>query len=41
MFCDYLDLYNGMSDRDRIAILIDLLDRKVRALGDAKNVAVA
>jgi transcriptional antiterminator RfaH len=29
-FCDYLGLYEGMDDRERIAILLDLLGRKVR-----------
>jgi transcriptional antiterminator RfaH len=40
-FCDCIGLYNGMSDRDRITILLDLLGRKVRVLVDAESVAAA
>jgi transcriptional antiterminator RfaH len=29
-FCDCLGLYEGMDDRERVAILLDLLGRKVR-----------
>lgn len=30
VFCDCLGLYEGMDDRQRVAILLDLLGRKVR-----------
>jgi transcriptional antiterminator RfaH len=40
-FCDRLGLYDGMSDRDRVAILLDLLGRKVRVLLEADAVAAA
>jgi transcriptional antiterminator RfaH len=40
-FCDCLGLYDGMSDRDRIRILLDLLGRKVRVMVDAECVAAA
>lgn len=33
VFCDFLRLYDGMSDRDCVAIFIDLLGRKVHVLG--------
>ena len=41
VFCDCLGLYDGMSDRDRVAILLDLLGRKVRVMVDAECVAAA
>ena len=41
VFADCLGLYDGMMDRDRVAILLDLLGRKVRVLVDAEAVAAA
>jgi transcriptional antiterminator RfaH len=41
VLADCLGLYNGMTDRDRVTILLDLLGRKVRVLVDAEAVAVA
>ena len=41
VFCDCLGLYDGMPDRDRITILLDLLGRKVRVLVDLESVAAA
>ena len=41
VFRDCLGLYDGMPDRDRVAILLDLLGRKVRVLVDAEGVAAA
>jgi transcriptional antiterminator RfaH len=41
VFCDCLGLYDGMSDRDRVTILLDLLGRKVRVQADAEAVAAA
>lgn len=41
VFADCLGLYEGMTDRDRLAILLDLLGRKVRVLVDAEAVAAA
>jgi transcriptional antiterminator RfaH len=41
LFRDCLGLYDGMPDRDRIAVLLDLLGRKVRVLLDAEAVATA
>ena len=41
VFCDCLGLYDGMSDRDRVAILLNLLGREVRVLLDAEAVAAA
>jgi transcriptional antiterminator RfaH len=41
VFCNCLGLYDGMSDRDRVAILLDLLGRKVRVLVDLESVAAA
>ena len=40
-FADCLGLYEGMKDRDHIAILLGLLGRKVRVIVDGQNVAVA
>lgn len=41
VFCDCLGLYDGMSDRDRVTILLDLLGRKVRVQVDAEAVVAA
>jgi transcriptional antiterminator RfaH len=41
VFADCFGLYNGMTDRDRVTILLDLLGRKVRVLVDAEAVAAA
>ena len=41
VFCDCFGLYDGMSDRDRVGILLDLLGRKVRVLLDVEAIAVA
>jgi len=41
VFTDCLGLFEGMPDRDRIAVLLDLLGRKVRILVDADAVAAA
>lgn len=40
-FADCLGLYEGMRDSDRVAILLDLLGRKVRVTVDAESVAAA
>jgi len=40
-FTDCLGLYEGMKDNDRVAILLDLLGRKVRVIVDAESLAVA
>ena len=40
-FADCLGLYEGMKDSDRVAILLDLLGRKVRVTVDAESVAAA
>ena len=40
-FADCLGLYEGLKDSDRVAILLDLLGRKVRVMVDADNVAAA
>jgi transcriptional antiterminator RfaH len=40
-FSDNLGLFDGMGDRDRVAILLDLLGRKVRVSLDADMVAAA
>src|SRR5262245_12309539 len=41
VFADCLGLYDGMTDHDRVTILLDLLGRKVRVLVDAEAVAAA
>jgi transcriptional antiterminator RfaH len=41
VFADNLGLFDGMADRDRVAILLDLLGRKVRVSLDAGLVAAA
>jgi transcriptional antiterminator RfaH len=41
VFADSLGLFDGMADRDRVAVLLDLLGRKVRITLDADMVAVA
>jgi transcriptional antiterminator RfaH len=41
LFSDCLGLYDGMPDCDRVAVLLDLLGRKVRVLLDAEAVAAA
>jgi transcriptional antiterminator RfaH len=40
-FSSCLGLFEGMADRERIAILLDLLGRKVRVVLDADLVAAA
>jgi transcriptional antiterminator RfaH len=39
-FYDCLGIYDGMSDRERVEILLDLLGRKVRVLLSAEAIAV-
>jgi len=41
VFYDCLGLYDGMADRERVAILLDLLGRKVRIVVDADSVVAA
>jgi transcriptional antiterminator RfaH len=41
VFTDCLGLYDGMPDYDRVAILLDLLGRKVRVVLDADLVVAA
>ena len=41
VFSDCFGLYEGMKDSERVAILIDLLGRKVRVMVDVDTVAVA
>ena len=41
VFADCLGLYEGMRDSDRVAILLDLLGRKVRVTVDVESVAAA
>ena len=41
VFADNLGLFDGMADRDRVAILLELLGRKVRVSIEADMVAAA
>jgi transcriptional antiterminator RfaH len=41
LFADSLGLFDGMADRDRVAILLDLLGRKVRVSIDGGLIAAA
>src|SRR6185437_10881794 len=41
VFADCLGLYEGFKDSDRVAILLDLLGRKVRVMVDVDSVAAA
>lgn len=41
VFTDCLGLYEGMRDSDRIAVLLDMLGRKVRVTVDVQSVAAA
>jgi len=41
VFAENLGLFDGMADRDRVAVLLDFLGRKVRVTLDADMVAVA
>ena len=41
IFGDSFGLFEGMADRDRVAILLDLLGRKVRVVLDRESVAAA
>jgi transcriptional antiterminator RfaH len=41
VFADCLGLFDGMKDSDRVAVLLDLLGRKVRLMLDEFSVAVA
>jgi transcriptional antiterminator RfaH len=41
VFADCLGLYEGMRDSDRVAILLDLLGRKVRVTVDVESVVAA
>jgi len=41
VFAECLGIYEGMVDAERVAILLDLLSRKVRVLLDAEAVAAA
>ena len=41
VFSTCLGLYEGMADRDRVTILLDLLGRKVRVVIDGESVAAA
>lgn len=41
VFCDCLGLFEGLSDRERVAILLDLLGRKVRVVLDEDCVVAA
>lgn len=40
-FADCLGLYEGLKDSERVAILLDLLGRKVRVMVDVDSVAAA
>jgi transcriptional antiterminator RfaH len=41
VFADSFGLFEGIADRDRVAILLDLLGRKVRVVLDRESVAAA
>jgi transcriptional antiterminator RfaH len=41
VFSECLGLFEGMADRERVAILLDLLGRKVRVVLDGESVAAA
>jgi transcriptional antiterminator RfaH len=41
VFSTCLGLFEGMADKDRVAILLDLLGRKVRVVIDGESVAAA
>jgi transcriptional antiterminator RfaH len=41
LFAHYLGLFDGVADRDRVAVLLDLLGRKVRVVFDDLSVAAA
>ena len=41
VFGDSFGLFEGTADRDRVAILLDLLGRKVRVVLDRESVAAA
>jgi transcriptional antiterminator RfaH len=41
VFADSLGLFEGMADRERVAILLDLLGRKVRILLDEGAIMAA
>jgi transcriptional antiterminator RfaH len=41
VFADALGLFEGMADRERVAVLLDLLGRKVRILLDEDAIAAA
>jgi transcriptional antiterminator RfaH len=41
VFVESFGLFEGMADRDRVAILLDLLGRKVRVVLDRESVAAA
>jgi transcriptional antiterminator RfaH len=41
VFAETLGLFDGMADRERVAVLLDLLGRKVRVMLDADFVAAA
>jgi transcriptional antiterminator RfaH len=40
-FCDSIGLYEGLSGRERVAILLELLGRKVRIVLDTETIEVA
>ncbi len=41
VFSSCYGIYEGMADRERVAILLDMLGRKVRVLADIESVAAA
>ena len=41
IFDDCIGLFEGMADRERVAILLDLLGRKVRVVLDGESIAAA